>query len=628
MTTVNNQMLKFRIFRRRHRVSLIISVFISILFIFLFVNGLALSNAINTNESVVNDPHQSENILTYLIEKMAKFNIYKKKTVPFAKTDAASLSEFNNMMTTTSNQNLDKMLDETKLRLILESSKKIDPNENRLLAGHVFYQSIFKVFYEGKPKVEKLDRYLSDERIPRSRYTTGSDDEILFNEEYLSRFLQLDQEELDSMTESHKYVVDNLPDKAPGGLYSGNGIVYVGGGKFNWLTLLSIKSIRAMGSDLPIEVLIPTLDEYEPELCARVFPALNARCIYLPYALNDQKEDSYISKFTFKGYQYKALAILLLSFENVLLLDSDNVPVRHPDNLFEDESFKSNGLIVWPDFWKRTTSPNYYKIAGISLSTKKLYDRYNAEAGAYEKLDDSVKKLDVKDLPLHLREGAIPDPSSESGQLMISKKTHIRPLLLALYYNLFGPTHFYPLFSQGSPGEGDKETFIAATVALKKPFHQVAHFLNALGYMTSTGFEGTGMGQFDPVEDYLVSKKRKLLENKSEKERLALIESDPLLKNGPRILFVHANYPKLDPWELKTSGKIFDENGNRLRLYGTGVKAKLGHDFETVQWTNMKSLLCELNIQVSIYKNVDRAELCQEINDHLDFLKSTISTLE
>lgn len=138
MTTVNNQMLKFRIFRRRHRVSLIISVFISILFIFLFVNGLALSNAITTNESLVNDPHQSENILTYLIEKMAKFNIYKKKTVPFAKTDAASLSEFNNMMTTTSNQNLDKMLDETKLRLILESSKKIDPNENRLLAGHVF----------------------------------------------------------------------------------------------------------------------------------------------------------------------------------------------------------------------------------------------------------------------------------------------------------------------------------------------------------------------------------------------------------------------------------------------------------------------------------------------------------
>lgn len=335
MNIVNNQMLKFRIFRRRHRISLIISVFISILFIFLFVNGLALSNAITTNESVVSDPRQSENILKYLIEKMAKFRIHKKKTVPFAKTDAASLSEFNNMMTTTSNQNLDKMLDETKLRLILESSKKVDPNENRLLAGHVFYQSIFKVFYEGKPKVEKLDKYLSDERIPRSRYTTGADDEILFNEEYLSRFLQLDEEELDSMTESHKYVVDNLPDKAPGGLYSGNGIVYVGGGKFNWLTLLSIKSIRAMGSDLPIEVLIPTLDEYEPELCARVFPALNARCIYLPYALNVQKEDSYISKFAFKGYQYKALAILLLSFENVLLLDSDNVPVRHPDNLFE-----------------------------------------------------------------------------------------------------------------------------------------------------------------------------------------------------------------------------------------------------------------------------------------------------
>lgn len=627
MNAINHLLIKFRIFRRRHKISLAAALFGLVILILLFMNSSKISNTIATHGSVVSDPHQTSNIIKNVLEKLGHFK-GKKKTIPFAKTNAASQGEFNNKITATSNQNLDKMLDETKLRLIRESYKKIDPNKSFLLASHKFYESIFKVFHEGKPEIEKLDSYKNRDSKLLERYTTGSDDERLFNEEYLSSFLQLDQELLESMIKSHKFVVDNLPDKAPGGMYSGNGIVYVGGGKFNWLSLLSIKSIRAMGSDLPIEVLIPTLDEYEPELCARVFPALNARCIYLPYALGATNDNSYASKFNFKGYQYKALAILLLSFENVLLLDSDNVPVDRPDHLFKEEPFKSNGLIVWPDFWKRTTSPLYFKIAGSVLSESKLYDRYNAITGEYEKINVNPKELDVEKIPLHLREGAIPDPSSESGQLMISKKSHLKPLLLALYYNLFGPTHFYPLFSQGCAGEGDKETFIAATVALKKPFHQVAHFLGALGYMKESQFEGTGMAQYDPVEDYKVSMKRKALKNKPESEQAALIEKDPLLKDGPRILFVHANFPKLDPWGLKETGKIIDDNGERLRLYGTGLKRNVGYDFETAQWTNMNTLLCELNIQVSLYKDVDREELCKEINDQLDYLKSTISTLE
>ena len=82
---------------------------------------------------------------------------------------------------------------------------------------------------------------------------------------------------------------------------------------------------------------------------------------------NKDNLDSFANKFEFKGYQYKALAILLSSFENVLLLDSDNIPAHSPEELFENDPFKSYGLVVWPDYWKRATSP-YYNIADIDVS--------------------------------------------------------------------------------------------------------------------------------------------------------------------------------------------------------------------------------------------------------------------
>ena len=122
---------------------------------------------------------------------------------------------------------------------------------------------------------------------------------------------------------------------------------------------------------MPIEVFIPKIEEYESDLCNRILPELDARCIYMKNQLmnpNKDNLDSFANKFEFKGYQYKALAILLSSFENVLLLDSDNIPAHSPEELFENDPFKSYGLVVWPDYWKRATSPYYYNIADIDVS--------------------------------------------------------------------------------------------------------------------------------------------------------------------------------------------------------------------------------------------------------------------
>jgi len=521
------------------------------------------------------------------------------QTVPFYKSQAAKPKK----------QKQDEDAQNSRLAKMKLISLNMDDDKSgsRLLLGHSFFNKMFDILKKGGPTIPKLDRYKTDERIYHAGY--DGDSNVVFTEEYLDSFLQLTDEEVESLKKSHELVVNQLPDSVPKQLYKGNGIVYVGGGKFNWLALLSIKSLRSLGSNLPVEVIIPTVDEYEIDLCGRIFPALNAKCILLEHALGEEA----MNKFKFKGYQYKALALIVSTFENVLLIDADNIPVHAPDYLFENEPFINTGLITWPDFWRRATSPDYYKIANIKITNERIRFGYND------------REKDSKEIPLHDRKGAIPDPTSESGQLMISKTSHTKELFLALYYNLYGPDYYYPLFSQGSDGEGDKETFLAATVALHSSYYQVKKFLNAFGHFNiDHEFIGTGMGQYDPVEDYNLEKAKERQKETSQELNQQL---EPILKQ-PRILFVHANFPKLNPITLKTEGKIFEKNGERLRLYGPGMAKRVGYDFELVQWRNMHFLVCELKVEVEAFNGNDYTKVCKEIIDQLEHLENTVKDNE
>lgn len=508
-----------------------------------------------------------------------------------------------------------------KLEFIRSYYTKLKANKKKLDIGQKFYDGILNVVRGAKPE-NKLKQDYPNGKMISLRYVLRDTSVLPYSKSYLSGFLKLSDTEFDDLKASHDYVIDKLPLQAPAGLYSGDGIVYVGGGKFNWLVLLSIRALRAEGCVLPVEILIPTIDEYELELCSRVFPHMNARCIYLPMQFKGEQLTA--SKLEFSGYQYKCLAILLSSFENVLLLDSDNVAAYAPDHLFKKEPFISTGLIVWPDFWRRSTSPDYFKIAGVKLSQTELLPQYDEVYGEYHP-QTYEQPLDLDKTPLHERLGGIPEPSSESGQLMISKKTHMKELLLALYYNYYGPSHYYPLFSQGAQGEGDKETFLAATIVTKKPYYQVGKFLDALGNIRNDAFNGNGMGQFDPVEDFAWQKQKEQL--RKELSGDAYYEEVKKLKK-PKMLFVHANVPKLNPWSMKLEEENVDKDGNRYRLYGLGMKERTGADFEALVWGHMDFLLCQLNLNILAFEDVDRKALCAEINEHKEWLDSTEHTLE
>lgn len=514
-------------------------------------------------------------------------------------------------------------IETAKLAQIKSLTKSEDPD--RLALGHNFYKKILKVVVNARPKLSQpLDRYYLG-KFSAMRFEYGKEDQS-FAESDLQLFLQVSDEEERELRLSHKYVVDNLPSTAPQGLYSGNGIVFVGGGRFNWLTLLSIKRLRSMGCTLPIEVLIPTFEDFELDVCTSVFPSLQATCIYMPLALFKDEVSRYgeNSQLTFKGYQYKCLAVMLSRFENVLLLDSDNIVINSPQNLFTSEPFKSKGLIVWPDFWRRSTCPKFYSIAGSKISTTRLSDAYLEQVNGYLEQTGKVTPYDaVNKISYHERLGTIPDPSSESGQMMISKKTHLKALLLAFYYNTFGPDFYYPLFSQGATGEGDKETFLAGAVILGDPFYQVGSFVQAIGEFIDGEFKGHGMGQADPRQDYERSiELKKLAKQYSDTQLFAKMKEYP----RPKLMFLHANYPKLDPWDL-SKGTTFD-GISRHRLYGSALMEETGRDIELEIWNNIEELVCGTStLKLSTLNKVERPVLCQEILMQKKYLIATTDSL-
>ena len=55
------------------------------------------------------------------------------------------------------------------------------------------------------------------------------------------------------------------------------------------------------------------------------------------------------------GYSFKAYALAFATtFDEVLVLDADNVPLLNPEPLFESAQYRQKGNTFWPDWWQRT----------------------------------------------------------------------------------------------------------------------------------------------------------------------------------------------------------------------------------------------------------------------------------
>lgn len=462
----------------------------------------------------------------------------------------------------------------------VEHAIKFESDTEAIEQRGKFLKNVFDMIEAHKPPItKKLDEY-PDGKAPSTR------DFNKFSPE--KKYLKVDQYTVDTIKQSHEVYIEAINDlQYPSGLFKGNGVVIVGGGKFMPIAMTTVRMFRRVDLETPIEIFVP---ELEP-VCQNVLPALNVRCVKLN-TLGGKVQ----------GYQYKSMALIQSSFENVLLLDADNFPIRDPSKLFRSKPFTETGFVLWPDYWLRTTSPHFLNITQLS---------------SYAQL---------------------PTISTESGQILVSKRKHFKSLLLATYYNFHGYTTYYPLLSQGAMGEGDKETFAAGAAVMNEPLYQVKSSVKPAGYHLEDGYHGVAMLQMDPIKDY---------ETFLIKGDLSATPDVNMGKLGVPPTFLHNHMHKMDPmdlvllqmarrfpnsstieqmpgyekYRLRIFGKLDDwQNDFGQQEYTTTFGGSGNNDKELEVWQEAQWMVCEMAVKRGVrfkvwdqYKWEDYKDACDRI---------------
>lgn len=164
---------------------------------------------------------------------------------------------------------------------------------------------------------------------------------------YRPDLIELSPQDVEGLRSAHAAFVGKIAELAPRLPYASGtrGIVTTAAGSFVPILIVSLRMLRRTGSVLPVEVFMESKAEYEPEICQTVLPALNARCMILAEILEAVPLRLEISR-----YQLKAFGMLFSSFDEILLLDADDIPVEKPEKLLSTEPFLSRGMVTWPDY--------------------------------------------------------------------------------------------------------------------------------------------------------------------------------------------------------------------------------------------------------------------------------------
>lgn len=357
------------------------------------------------------------------------------------------------------------------------------------------------------------------------------------------------------------------------------GIVSSAGGEYMPTFVVTLRLLRRTGCTLPVELFVKDSTEYEPHICEVILPAHNARCVVLSevMGLQSPKKNTKNNKdgVAIQHYQLKSFAVLFSSFEKIIWLDADCIPIHDPATLLNSEPFKSTGLVTWPDYWASTISPLYFTIS---------------------------------------RQPEFPTTdraTTEAGMFLVSKEAHSRTLLLAAYYNYYGPSHYYHLLDQGAPGEGDKDTFIQAAAAVGGNFYTVSEKVADLGRRrygwSDYDIIHVAMLQADPVEDYQLTRQGKWR------------VEDSSVADAPRGFFIHANMVKFNPGGDLLDASSNDNDDSRRRMWTAPEDSirRLGYDVERAAWNEIKTVSCTLGVAFETWES-GSGLLCEQVQKHWD----------
>ncbi|WP_337660506.1 hypothetical protein [Anderseniella sp. Alg231-50] len=208
------------------------------------------------------------------------------------------------------------------------------------------------------------------------------------------------------------------------GIYSGSGIVICAGGSIMlanaYVLVRVLRDIHQTA--LPIEIWHLGPAEM-PAFLTNIFARMGCKTVDA-LSVGSSKVSEFVD-----GWQLKALALKHSSFEEVILLDADQVPLGNPAAILDWREYAETGAVFWPDIVHIAAENPVWQLLGLT--------------------------------PVQVQ-------SWESGQLCINKKLHWRAVNLVLAINERAET-FYQLVY------GDKDTFLLAWQLTKSSFSLVPH---------------------------------------------------------------------------------------------------------------------------------------------------------
>lgn len=240
---------------------------------------------------------------------------------------------------------------------------------------------------------------------------------------------------------------------APDQRYSGRGIVICGGGLTYFTNAwVCINMLRRLGCALPIQLWHLGPEEMDEEMAGLV-KGFGVECV-------DAREVArqYPAR-RLGGWELKAFALLRSPFEEVMLLDADNLPLRNPEFLFETPQYEKTGALFWPDICEYTEDQRIWESCGMPTPRMAEF---------------------------------------ESGQIVIDKRRCWAPLRLALWFNEHSDFFYKHV-------HGDKQTFQLAWHKLRKAYGFAptrVHRLHAT--MCQHDFEGRRLFQHRNLDKWNV----------------------------------------------------------------------------------------------------------------------------
>ncbi len=260
----------------------------------------------------------------------------------------------------------------------------------------------------------------------------------------------------------------------PESRFSGRGVVVVAGGPaYLACAWVCVSMLRRTGCDLPVQIWHFGGNE-APDDVKSLFAELRVTFV------DAERVRKKHPVRRLSGWALKPYAILNCPYQEVLLLDADNVAVSDPARLFASKEYRETGALFWPDLGDTPRESPVWRIFNLPY---------------------------------------VSEPEFESGQIFIDKRRCWRALELAMWINAHADFFYSHMY-------GDKDTFRFAFRTAKTPYAMPqARPVVLDGALLQHDFDGNVLFQHRGGDKWSTTRKnRRIAGFLDEKSCLALVK--------------------------------------------------------------------------------------------------------